>query len=93
MFMIVVYVTPEILVTRYWQGLDNNGIREEGIYLYDILNYVIYFKVHEDYVHECRVCHPGDPRRTSPATLDDNIITEEGEEEEKEEDEEALRYC
>ena len=49
--------------------------------------------MHEDYVHDCSVCHPGDPRQVSPPTLDDiNIITEEGEEEEKEEDEDTLRY-
>ena len=48
--------------------------------------------MHEDYVHDCKVCHPGDPRQVSPPVYDDiNIITEEAEEEEKEEDEETLR--
>ena len=49
--------------------------------------------MHEDYVHDCKICHPGDPRQVSPPVYDDiNIITEENEEEEKEEDEETLRY-
>ena len=44
-------------------------------------------------MHDCKVCHPGDPRQVSPPVYDDiNIITEEAEEEEKEEDEETLRY-
>ena len=39
-------------------------------------------QVHSDYVHRCRVCHPGDVMMTSPPPTDD-IITEEEEEEDE----------
>ena len=65
---------------------------ETSLLMTRLMLFDLYFKVHEDFIHDCSVCHPGDPRHVSPATLDDNIITEEGEEEEKEEDEETLRW-
>lgn len=54
-----------------------------------VITKFLHFQIHDDYVHGCRICNPGDMRHTaSPNTDDINVITEE----EEEEDPASLRY-